>query len=369
MLGLYIHIPFCKTICSYCDFNKQVLFSNIEDIYINRLLEEIDSKQDILKNISSVYIGGGTPNAISISNLKKLLDKIKPYLLSSTENTIELNPELVTEELIHLLYMYNINRISLGVQTINLNLIKLLNRHHTKDIVIKSYNIIKKYIKNINIDLMFGIPFQTYDDINNDIELIKILNPTHISYYSLILEDKTILSYKYNQGKIKLLDDDIIADMYDYINTNLKKLNYIHYETSNYAKNGYESKHNMLYWTMKEYIGLGSSACSYYKKQRITNNYSINKYLNNYILSIENINTLEKRNEFMFLGLRMLEGIDLLQYNKLFNSSPIIDYKLDDLIKNNILEIKDNKLRIKENKIFVSNQILIRFVGENNEED
>lgn len=364
MKGLYIHIPFCKTICSYCDFTKQIPFKNIEEVYIKALIKEIEDKKNLLTDITSVYIGGGTPNSLSLALLERLFMTLKPYLDTSLENSIELNPELVNESLAILLHKYNINRVSLGVQTVNVGLLKLLNRYHSKDIVINSYNIINKYIKNINIDLMFGIPGESFKEIDENINLIKLLKPTHISYYSLILEEKTILNHRLLKNEIKLLDDDLIADMNEYINKNLESLGYIHYETSNYAKEGFTSSHNLLYWSMSEYVGCGASACGFINDTRYKNHDSLTKYLNSYLESEEVVSFKEKRNEFMFLGLRKLAGIDILVYNEMFKGNPIKDYHLEDLIEQGFLEIDNNMLRIKKDKIFVSNQVLIRFVGD-----
>lgn len=367
MKGLYIHIPFCKTICSYCDFTKQIPFKNIEEVYIKALIKEIEDKKNLLTDITSVYIGGGTPNSLSLALLERLFMTLKPYLDTSLENSIELNPELVNESLAILLHKYNINRVSLGVQTVNVGLLKLLNRYHSKDIVINSYNIINKYIKNINIDLMFGIPGESFKEIDENINLIKLLNPTHISYYSLILEEKTILNHRLLKNEIKLLDDDLIADMNEYINKNLESLGYIHYETSNYAKEGFTSSHNLLYWSMSEYVGCGASACGFINDTRYKNHDSLTKYLNSYLESEEVVSFKEKRNEFMFLGLRKLAGIDILVYNEMFKGNPIKDYHLEDLIEQGFLELDNNMLRIKKDKIFVSNQVLIRFVGDEDE--
>lgn len=367
MKGLYIHIPFCKTICSYCDFTKQIPFKNIEEVYIKALIKEIEDKKNLLTDITSVYIGGGTPNSLSLALLERLFMTLKPYLDTSLENSIELNPELVNESLAILLHEYNINRVSLGVQTVNVGLLKLLNRYHSKDIVINSYNIINKYIKNINIDLMFGIPGESFKEIDENINLIKLLKPTHISYYSLILEEKTILNHRLLKNEIKLLDDDLIADMNEYINKNLESLGYIHYETSNYAKEGFTSSHNLLYWSMSEYVGCGASACGFINDTRYKNHDSLTKYLNSYLESEEVVSFKEKRNEFMFLGLRKLAGIDILVYNEMFKGNPIKDYHLEDLIEQGFLELDNNMLRIKKDKIFVSNQVLIRFVGDEDE--
>ena len=368
MRGLYIHIPFCNNICSYCDFPKRVSNNKIKNDYVKRLLEEIDSYNDELKDITTVYIGGGTPNSLSLENLEAILIKIKPFLDFSLENTIELNPELINENLVKILVKYKINRVSIGVQTINTSSLKLLNRNHTKDTVINSINLLKKYgITNINIDLIFGIPNTTINDVKNDLDFFYSLKIPHLSYYSLILEEKTILYYKYNKNEIKLLDDDLIADMYEYIYKSLSNNSYHHYEVSNFSLPGYESIHNMTYWKALEYIGIGSGASGYIKPYRYTNHLDIKGYMNDFIDYKEFISTEEEKKEYMMLGLRMLDGIDINQYSKLFDSNPVEDFKLHDLIENKFLLLLDNRLRIPQDKIFIANIVYERFIKNEKE--
>lgn len=364
MKGLYIHIPFCQNICSYCDFPKRVSITKIKEAYIARLIEEIDYYKNELNSIKTVYIGGGTPNSLDLSLLELLLIKIKPYLDHSYENTIELNPELINENLVQLLAKYKINRVSLGVQTINDTSLKLLNRHHHKEDVINSINLLKSYnIKNINIDLIFGIPNTNINDVKNDLDFFYSLKIPHLSYYSLILEEKTILYYKYKNNNLKLLDDDIIADMYDYICESLHKNKYCHYEVSNFSLQGYESIHNITYWKELEYVGVGAGASGFIKPYRYTNNSNISEYMKEFIESKEYISQLIEKQEFMMLGLRMLNGISMHEYESRYDSNPIVDFELDDLIQNGLLVIKDDRIKIPDDKIFIANIVYERFVG------
>lgn len=365
MKGLYIHIPFCKTICSYCDFPKIIAKKDIHYTYINQLIEEIDSYNKELNNIDTIYIGGGTPNSIELELLDKLLSKIDILLANSIENTIELNPELITEDLTQILSKHNINRVSLGVQTINESAIKLLNRHHTKDDVINGIRILKKYnIENINVDFIFGIPNTNMSDLKTDLDFILSLPITHISYYSLILEDKTVFMHLYNNDKLDMLDDDLIADMYEYVCKSLKNNNFHHYEISNFAKPGYESKHNMIYWNTDEYIGVGSGAAGYLNGYRYQNNRIVNHYLNNYINEKEFIDTLEAKKEFFMLGLRLVDGVSINEYKSRFNSDPFADFNLNELINLKLLEIDNDKIKIAYDKLFVANLVFERFVGD-----
>lgn len=364
MRGLYIHIPFCKTICSYCDFPKRLADSNLFETYLNRLIEEIKSYENELKDIISVYIGGGTPNVLPINLLRRLFDEIKIYLDNSKENSIELNPELVTNELCELLKEYKFNRVSLGIQSFDADSIRLLNRHHTLNDIKNAFNYLRgNNITNINCDLMFGMPNTTLNNVKNDIEYVLSFNPTHISYYSLIIEEHTKLYLDIKNKKINEPDEDLEADMYSYINSKLKENGYKHYEVSNYAKDGYESIHNKLYWTCNEYVGVGIGASGYINGIRYSNNLGINSYLKEYIKESEELSITDQKNEFMMLGLRMLDGIDIEEYVKRFKIAPTIDFpQISDLLSKGLLKLENNQIRIPEDKFFLANIVWREFI-------
>lgn len=365
MKGLYIHIPFCKTICSYCDFNKMVSKIEKHESYINRLIEEINEYKDSLNNLSSIYIGGGTPNSIELNLLESLFKALKPYSDNLLEYSIEVNPELITEELCILLAKYNISRVSIGVQTINDESIKLLNRHHDKDIVINSINLLRKYnIDNINIDMIFGIPNTTIEDVKNDLNFILSLPIKHVSYYSLIIEDKTVIKYKIDKGEIIELDDDTIADMYELVSNTLNCNEFNQYEISNYAKEGYESNHNLLYWTQNEYVGLGLNAVSFINNKRLQNTNLMKNYLISFNKEEELLSEYELKQEYMMLGLRKTKGINIREYYSRFNSNVFDDFNLQRFIENKLLINENDNLFINTDKIFVANIIFEEFVGE-----
>lgn len=370
MNGIYIHIPFCKQICSYCDFPKQIAKEEVQNKYIDQLVKEFKEyeKQDWFynwnKKTNSIYIGGGTPNSLSINNLKKLLNTLKPYLLKNNENTIEINPELLNIEQINLFKEFNINRISIGVQTFNNNIIKLIRRNHTYDNVIAAINLLKENgINNINIDMMYGLPQQSFKDLKKDVKIALKLGVKHISYYSLILEEKTILEYQLRKNEIILPDDDLVVEMANYLTKKLKKRGFIHYEISNYAKKGYESIHNLGYWNCEEYIGIGASACGYIHNYRISNHHNLNKYYDNYILEKNKISLNEQKQEYMMLGLRKLKGININEYFNKFNSYPNNDFNIDYLKKLKLIEEKNNYIFIKKDKIWLGNLVFEQFVG------
>lgn len=364
MRGLYIHIPFCKTICSYCDFPKRLGNNDLFEKYIDRLILEIKHYQNELNDIDTVYIGGGTPNILPIHLLEKLFLNIEKYLITSKENSIELNPELITDELAKLLHKYHFNRISIGIQTMKNESIKLLNRHHYDKDIINSFKYLRDNgINNINCDFIFGIPNTNLEDVKYDLDYILKFKPTHISYYALIIEEHTKLYLDIKNHKLEEISDDLEASMYEYINERLKMEGYIHYEVSNYAKLGYESIHNKLYWTENEYVGVGLGASGFINKKRYLNNLGIDSYLKNFIKEENYIDINEEKKEFMMLGLRLLKGIDVKEYEIRYKNSPIIDFPIiNDLVSRNLLKIENNHIKIPEDKIFLGNIVWREFI-------
>ena len=363
MRGLYIHIPFCKHICSYCDFPKLVSNPKNYKIYIDRIKKEIEEKKNDLKDITSVYIGGGTPNVLGDALLEELFEFILPYLKDSKENTIECNPELVTDSLAKLFYKYGINRVSLGVQSINPNGLMLLGRSHNKDLVTQAIEILRSnHIQNISMDFIFGYPKETIDILLEDLEYVYSLDIPHVSFYSLILEDKTIFSHLLKKGELELLDDDLIADMYDVINKSLKSHGYKHYEVSNYAKDGFESIHNELYWTEKEYVGIGMGASGFVNHYRYSNHKTLKEYLSSCEEERIFINEEEEKKEFMMLGLRMLDGISISYYESKYHSSVFSDFDLSYHLSSGLLKIDKDRLFIPEDKLFIANIVYETFV-------
>lgn len=365
MRGLYIHIPFCKRICSYCDFPKLIAKKEVHSAYIDRLLEELDTYDEELFEVDTVYFGGGTPNAIDTDLLKKLFFRLKKQLNGSVETTIELNPELISRELLELFREYNITRVSLGVQTVHPQALTLLNRHHTAEDVIRAIQLLREYgIHNINVDLMFGIPNTNLNIVERDLDFVLSLPITHISYYSLILEDRTVLKYKIDQKEVQPLEDDLIADMYETIVRRLKNAGYHHYEISNFSLPGYESKHNLLYWNCEEYIGVGCSACGYLHHVRYQNPPIVSHYLRRDSPKEEKISLREAKKEFFLLGLRKIDGVSRKKYFERFHCKVEADFDLEPLLVKKLIEAEGDIIRICRDKIFVANLVFEEFVGE-----
>jgi len=367
MRGLYIHIPFCNSICSYCDFPKIIAKEDLKDEYIKKLILELYSYDEYLDSIDTIYIGGGTPNSLSLANLENLFialnnkinfDQIKEF-------TIELNPEKVNLELAKLLKKYHVNRISMGAQTIDINTLKLLNRNHKKEDIINAINLFKEVgINNINLDFMFGMPNTNIEMVKKDLEFIKSLPITHISYYCLIVEEKTKLNTEIEKGKLIPLDDDLEADIYYLIVSEMKKLGFHHYEISNFAKDGYESIHNLKYWDTLEYIGIGAGASGYLDKKRYDNYRSVFKYLKKPKEVTIPLDLYDMKCEFFMMGLRKVDGVSIKEYKKRFNSDPLLDFNIKKFLNNNLIVIDNDYIKIAKDKLFISNIIFEEFVGD-----
>lgn len=366
--NLYIHIPYCDHICSYCDFYKKVAKKEQINKYITYLEKEILLKKDYFNNINIIYIGGGTPSSIGYDNLKLLFNILKKYINFDKiiEFSIECNPKDITNELINLFKENKINRISLGIQSLNNKKLKLLNRNHTNKDVIKCLKLLKQNkFNNVNADLMYGLPNDNFKLIKKDLKTFKKYNLTHISCYSLILEPKTILYNKYLKGEFKLFNEDKEASLYYKINKYLNKNNYNHYEISNYCLKGYECLYNLNTWDNNHYLGIGTSASYYIDNKRYTNIKNTDKYFNcldnNYIEYFEEevLDKYDLMYEEIMLGLRKTQGININNFNKKYNCDIFQEYpNINYLIKNNLINCYNNFIFIPQNKLYISNSII-----------
>ena len=357
-MSIYIHIPFCNSICTYCDFCKIFYNKKYINDYLNNLEQEIKVryKSEI---VNTIFIGGGTPSSLDDEELIRLMNIIEIFKLNDNyEFTVECNIESITENKLKIMKKYGVNRISIGVESFDNSIIKLLGRNHTKKDVYNKIEIVKRYFSNINIDLIYA----AYDDINilkSDIDCFLKLDIPHISTYSLIIEDNTMLKI----NGMKNIDEDIDYEMYKYIEDALEKNDYIHYEISNYAKNGYQSKHNLVYWNNEEYYGFGLSSTSYINNERITNTKNLRKYLNGEYLdtSVYEDKDIRMENEIM-LGLRKLDGIDLDRFKEKFNVSLEDIYNIDNLVRNGYLIRDNNCIKIDKKYMYISNEIIVRIL-------
>lgn len=359
--SVYIHIPFCKNICSYCDFCKMYYNSNYVKNYLNSLKDEI-SKNYSNETIKTIYIGGGTPSSLSITELKELFDILKIFKLDNDfEFTIECNIEDITKDKIKLFKENKVNRISIGVESFNKDNLKLLNRKEIEfDDVKDKIDLIKSIgIENINIDFIYAIPNENMSILKSDLELFLRLDVPHISLYSLIIEDNTKLKI----NNIKNIDENLDYEMYNYIEKVLKQNDYNHYEVSNFSKIGYESKHNLVYWNNEHYYGFGLGASGYIDNIRYTNTRSLNKYLDgSYILEKEILTKKEEMQNEMILGLRKMKGVNKNLFYKKYNINIEEAFDIKELVVNKKLIDDDKYIKISDDYIYLSNDILINFI-------
>ncbi|MEO2738021.1 radical SAM family heme chaperone HemW [Clostridium butyricum] len=370
-MSLYIHIPFCKQKCLYCDFPSYAGKESLINEYIRALNEEILRKCSKYK-IASIFVGGGTPSYLNEINLESLLKTIN--LLDFKDNfefTIECNPGTLNEEKLVLMKNYNVNRISMGLQTTNDNLLKEIGRIHSFEEFKKNYNQARKAgFENINVDLMFGLPNQHMKDWKASLKDVMSLEPDHISAYSLIIEEGTCFYNLYNNDKLNIPNEEEERSMYLFTKGFLEDYGYNQYEISNYAKVNKECFHNKVYWKCNEYLGLGVSASSFVDEKRFKNIDDIKIYIekinNNEDVTeeihVNNIN--DDMEEFMFMGLRIIEGINLKTFKKRFGKDVFDIY--DEVIKNNIkkglLVVDSEKLYLSEKGIELSNYVMSDFI-------
>ncbi len=354
--AIYIHIPFCNTICSYCDFCKMFYNKNLVDSYSKELANEI--KESYKEGeIATIYIGGGTPTCISVEQLSFLFSLLKDIKLTTNyEFTIEANVESLTEEKIKLLKNNRVNRISIGVETFNENYQKTINRKTSYEALKEKVKLLREHgISNINLDLMYGFQNETVDILAKDIDNLLTLAVPHISIYSLILEEHT----KLQLNNYQRLDEDKDQELYKFIEEKLNNAGYKHYEISNYAKEGYESRHDLVYWNNEEYYGFGLSAASYYNNIRKTNTRSITNYLKGKReIESEKLTLKDKMDYELILGLRLEEGLSLEKFANKYNSQLNEIYNYQYLIDKGVLKITKGKLSVNKEYRYVLNEIL-----------
>ena len=347
---LYVHIPFCKSICFYCDFVHQIYNDNIVNEYLISLKKELDFYH--LNDLETIYIGGGTPSCLNNDQLDLLLSYFKEY--KPLEYTIEINPETLDLNKVLILKKYGINRVSIGLQSSNDNYLKLMNRHHTYNDVVNCIKLLRDNgINNISIDIMYSLPNQDIQDLDKTLNDVLKLDVPHISLYSLTIEDNTVFKLK----NYKPCDEDLEADMYEYIEDKLLSNNYIHYEVSNYCKEGYESKHNKAYWLYKDYLGIGAGASSKIGNHRYTNTFNIKDYIKDYSLKEEDLilNNDDLIFENIMMNLRIKQGINIAEFNKKYNI---------DLIKKltSVLNKYESVLIVKNGQLYVKNYEILNSI-------
>lgn len=367
MKSVYIHIPFCNTICSYCDFCKFIYRKNWVNKYLIELKKEINTKYKN-ETVETIYIGGGTPSSLSLEELRNLFSIINKFKLSKNyEFTFECNIESITKEKALYLIKNKVNRLSIGVETFNKKYLTFLNRHHNLDEVNEKINMLKQIgFTNINIDLIYALPNQNLKELNVDIDEFLKLGINHISVYSLMIEPHTKLYI----DKVHTIDEDLDYKMYELISKKLKDNGFIHYEISNFSKPGYQSKHNLVYWHNLEYYGFGVGASGYIDGIRYDNTRNLMKYLKGEWLDNEHLLSFNEKmeNEFI-LGFRKINGIDIKDFYKKYGFDALEIDVVKQLINAKKLVLEKNNLFINPKYFYIQNEILIDFIGVDYEEE
>lgn len=394
-IGLYIHIPFCKKKCNYCDF---VSFANSEEKieeYINCLICEIkevaenvkfqfQQKKGDLVNVRSIYIGGGTPSYIDSKYIKQILNTIRnsyDFVMAGLidkqeqfpEITIEINPGTVTEEKLKDYKYSGVNRISIGMQATQNRLLTQLGRIHSYQEFETTYLLAREIgFNNINIDFMIGLPNQTIEDIKESLQKIKKLNPEHVSVYSLIVEENTILSKQIEEGTLELPEENKEREMYWTVKNFLEENGYNHYEISNFAKPNRESRHNMDCWNQKEYFGFGVAAHSYVDNVRFSNITDLNSYIENYkhnepeknFVFHEKENYLDTMKEYLLLGFRKIKGVSKKDFENKFQLpiESIFKLELEELKEKGLILENEDTYYLSDKGIDFANLVFEKFV-------
>ena len=368
----YVHIPFCTQICYYCDFSKVFIKNQPVDSYLEHLIEEYHSYD--IKKLRTLYIGGGTPTALSAPQLAFLLEKLTDKLdLSCLEElTIEANPGDLGQEKIAVLKDSPVNRVSLGVQTFNDRMLKQIGRSHLeKDIYENIANLKKAGFDNISIDLIYALPKQTMEDVKTNVSKAIALDIPHMSLYSLILENHTVFMNRMRRGKLPLPKEDLEAEMFEYIIAELEKAGFEHYEISNFSKPGFESRHNLMYWDNAEYYGIGAGASGYVDGVRYKNHGPIRHYLQaveagNARVQEEVLTLNEKMEEEMFLGLRKKSGVSKKRFEEKFGLSFEDQYGavVTELTEQGLLVPDRDIVRMTKKGLFLGDTVAEKFILE-----
>lgn len=357
---VYIHIPFCKEICTYCDFCKFYYEKKWVKNYLKALEKEIKERYKG-EEISKLYIGGGTPSALETLELEYLFKIIKNFKLAKEyEFTFECNLNDINDILLGFLVSNGVNRISIGIQSFDEHKLKFLGRQADFEDARKKVNLCRaKGIDNINVDLIYALPGETIKILKNDLRLFKKLDVTHVSTYSLMIEPHTVLAYK----KAKPISEDLDAAMYEEICREFRKVGLTHYEISNFAFDGYESKHNLTYWNNEEYYGFGLGSGGYVDGIRYTNTRSLSDYLKgNYVLEEEELSLEDMMDYEIMLGLRKTKGINLKEFYEKYHVNLQHRYDVDKLIAEKDLTFKKGNIFISPDKLYVMNEILVKLI-------
>lgn len=368
----YVHIPFCTQICYYCDFSKVFIKNQPVDAYLEHLIQETRSYE--IGKLRTLYIGGGTPTALSAQQLAYLLTELPKVMdLSEVEEfTIEANPGDLDPDKIAVLKDSQVNRVSLGVQTFDNKMLKKIGRsHQEQDIYDNIRHLRQAGFDNISIDLIYALPGQTMDQVKENVAKAIDLDIPHMSLYSLILENHTVFMNRMRRGKLPLPKEELEAEMFEYIIEELEKAGFEHYEISNFSKPGFESRHNLVYWDNAEYYGLGAGASGYVDGIRYKNHGPIRHYLEaveagKARITEEHLTLEEKMEEELFLGLRKKTGVSKARFEEKFGVSFDQRYGqvVASLTEQGLLVPDDKQVRMTKRGLFLGDTVAEKFILE-----
>lgn len=355
--GLYIHIPFCKYICSYCDFGKKYIKNQPVDQYVQALVQELEMYSPFT-DVNSIYIGGGTPSSLTEDQLQIIFDKLEQLIDFSkiVEFTFELNPDDVNQKFLKFLKRNNINRLSIGAQTLNDSILTQLHREHTADDVRSAVQIGCQLFDNVSVDFMFNLPNQTKADIIESLEFISKSEINHVSYYGLIFEDHTILSTEDH----KYWSEDYESEIYNFIQTELNNCGFNQYEISNYTRGAHQSIHNIHYWDRDPYYGIGLSSSGQLDNHRYTNTYSLREYIGKVssnqfpIRSEEQLTAADVEFETIMLSLRYHTYVTVTE--------DVLNFIKGEVFLQDKFDIDGYKIRLKPEFYYISNQIILDII-------
>lgn len=372
-ISIYIHIPFCESRCHYCDFCSSLLEESNVEKYFQYLRKEIKLQEDFLRDklIDTVFIGGGTPSSVDPKFIKEIMEDLSAFEFSkNSEVTIESNPNSLTLEKAKTYFSSGINRISIGAQSFNEEILKRIGRIHKKDDIYRAIeNARSAGFENINLDLMLALPGQKFSDIEESINEVEKLKLPHISYYSLILEEGTKLYRDHEKSPLVFPNEDEDRKMYHYVVDELEKIDLKQYEISNFAKEGFECRHNMSYWKLRDYISFGLSASSNIGNLRYTNFYDFKDYYEaleknkSPIVFSEKLSKTNRMNEFVMMGLRLNLGVDIEEFDEKFNENflKIYEQEIEKNLKSGLIILDDDNLKLTEKGRDLSNQVELDF--------
>lgn len=383
-LGIYVHIPFCKSKCYYCDFNSYPSMEGLIPEYFEALKKEIclyeglgvghfENRESCKYEITSIFFGGGTPSLPDAGYICGIIEELfKRFCISeNVEITIEANPGTLTLEKLKKYKRAGVNRLSIGLQAWQNRLLESMGRIHTaRDFIVNLNHAREVGFDNINVDLIFGLPGQSMRDWEITLDRVMAENVEHISCYDLKIEEGTVLRKKIEDGEIQEIEDELDRDMYHYAVKEIRNRGYIHYEISNFSKAGYESRHNMIYWKGQEYIGLGAGAHSYFDGKRYHNVEKPVEYVYKFSTNentwqhIQEISQKDQITEYLILGLRLTGGISLIDFKARFGIELLELYgdRINTLMKRGLLCRSGERLRLTDLGLDLANQVFVEFI-------